>query len=151
LFATQVSGTGPIDLGPAMARVGYRIVIDTIPSVDTDGNPVPDTRLNVVAGDSVVTLAITYESGVWSKAGLRTGDRLASLNGVRVASFSDFVAQLRRFRIGDKVAVDVERAGKPRHFDVAIEGFNRPRALLVAAQRPSEAQLARRARWLVGW
>src|SRR5215510_13961533 len=151
LFARQVSSTGPIDLGPAMARLGQQIVIDTIPSVDTDGNPVPDTRLNVVTGDSVVTLVILYESGVWSKAGLRTGDRVTSLNGVRVASFSDFSGQLRRFRIGDKVAVDVERAGRRQHFDVTIAGFNRPRARLVAVQTPSEVQLARRARWLAGW
>jgi len=151
LFATEVSSTGPIDLGRAMARIGYNIVFDTIPSIDTDGNPVPDTRLNVVISDSAVTLAITYESGVWSKAGLRTGDRLASLNGVRVASFADFTGQLRRFRIGDTVGADVERAGQRRHFDVTIEGFNRPRARLVAVEAPSETQLARRARWLTGW
>jgi predicted metalloprotease with PDZ domain len=151
LFATQVSGTGPIDLSAAMARVGYHIVIDTIPSVDNDGKAVPDTRLNAVANDSVVTLAITYENGSWSKAGLRTGDRLTSLNGVRVGSFPDFAAQLRRLRIGDTVAVDVERAGRRRHFDVRIEGFNRPRARLITVQTPTEAQLARRARWLVGW
>src|SRR5262245_58133751 len=151
LFASQVSGTGPIDLGPAMARVGYQIVIDTIPSVDNDGNAVPDTRLNVVTSDSAVTLVITYERGIWAKAGLRTGDRLTSLNGVRVASFSDFTGQLRRLRIGDRVGVDVERSGQLRHFDVTIEGFNRPRARLVGVQAPSAAQLARRTRWLAGW
>jgi predicted metalloprotease with PDZ domain len=151
LFATQVSGVGPIDVAPAMARVGYRIIVDTIPSVDNAGNPVPDARLNVAPSDSAVTLIVSYDSGSWAKAGLRTGDLLTNLNGVRIRGFPGFIAQLRRFRIGDKIPVDVERAGRPLHFDITIEGFNRPRARIVDASEPTAAQLARRARWLAGW
>jgi predicted metalloprotease with PDZ domain len=151
LFVTQVSATGPIDLAPAMARIGYRIIVDTIPSVDDAGNPVPDARLNVVTGDSTVTLIVSYENGSWAKAGLRTGDILTNLSGVRVRGFSDFVGQLRRFRIGDVVPVDVQRARQPLHFDVTIAGFDRPRARIVDASAPTAAQLARRARWLSGW
>jgi predicted metalloprotease with PDZ domain len=151
LFATQVSGTGPIDVAPAMARVGYRIIVDTIPSVDNAGNPVPDARVSMVPTDSAVKLIVSYDSGVWAKAGLRTGDLLTNLNGVRVRGFPDFIGQLRRVRIGDKVPVDIERGGRPLHFDITIEGFNRPRARIVDTPEPTAAQLARRARWLAGW
>jgi predicted metalloprotease with PDZ domain len=151
LFAAQVSATGPIDLSRAMARIGYRIVVDTIPSVDNAGNPVPDARLNMIPGDSAVTLIVSYESSSWAKAGLRTGDILTNLNGVRVRGFPDFIAQLRRFRIGDVVPVDVQRAGQPLHFDVTIAGFDRPRARIIDAPAPTAAQLARRARWRLGW
>jgi predicted metalloprotease with PDZ domain len=150
-FATQVTGTGPIDVAPALERIGYRSIVDTIPSVDNVGAPVPDARLNVVTTDSTVKLIVQYDSSVWAKAGLRTGDVLMRLNEVRVRGFPDFIAELRRLRIGDKVSVDVERAGAPLHFDLTIEGFNRPRARIVDAGVPTTVQLARRARWLSGW
>lgn len=150
-FATQVSSTGPIDVAPALERVGYRLIVDTIPSVDNVGTPVPDARLNVVPADTTVKMIVQYDSSVWAKAGLRTGDVLMRLNDVRVRGFPDFIGELRRLRIGDKVSVDVERAGTPLHFDITIEGFNRPRARIVDARAPTALQLARRARWLSGW
>ena len=96
-------------------------------------------------------MIVQYDSSVWAKAGLRTRDVLMRLNDVRVRGFPDFIGQLRRLRIGDKVSVDVERAGTPLHFDITIDGFNRPRARIVDARAPTVLQLARRARWLSGW
>jgi predicted metalloprotease with PDZ domain len=150
-FATQVSGRGPIDIGSAMARLGLRVVIDTILAVDNSGAPVPDTRLNMAGTDSVVQLSVPYASSAWARAGLRTGDVAVRMNGAPLRGFPDFIGQLRRARIGDRVPVEALRDGKPIHVDVTIAGYDRSRARIVDIVSPTADQLQRRARWLAGW
>jgi predicted metalloprotease with PDZ domain len=150
-FATQVRGPGPIDLAPAAARLGWRLVIDTIAAVDDRGAPVPDTRLSAAPVDGGFRLVVTNPASAWARAGLRTGDEVVSFAGVRPATFGELLGVLRRLRVGDTAAVDVRRGGASVHFDVAVRGFDRPRARLVDAPSPTAEQLARRARWLAGW
>src|SRR4030095_1585515 len=47
LFATQVRGNALIDAAPIVARLGYKLVVDTVPAIDSAGAPLPDRRLGL--------------------------------------------------------------------------------------------------------
>ena len=151
-FDRQVRAAGLIDLAPTAARLGYRIVVDTVAAVDAEGTAVPDLRFNVGSiGDTAVVLAITYPAGAWTRAGVRTGDVVESLNGVRLSSVNQLFATLRRLRVGDTAALDLRRAGKSFHVNVILGGYDRPRARLVDLSAVTPQQRSARARWLQGW
>jgi predicted metalloprotease with PDZ domain len=151
-FDRQVRRAGLIDLAPAAARLGWRIVVDTVAAVDDAGAPVPDLRFNVgLVEDSTIVLAMTYPTGVWAGAGVRTGDVVESLNGARVSSVGQLFAPLRRLRAGDTASLTLRRSGVPVHIDVILRGYDRPRARLVDQPVVTPEQRARRTRWLGGW
>ena len=152
LFDRQVRAAGLIDLGPTAARLGWRIVVDTIAAVDAEGSSIPDLRFNVGSvGDSAVVLAVTYATGAWARAGVRTGDVVESLNGNHPSNVSQLLTTLRRLRVGDTASVVLRRRGSLLHIDVVLRGYSRPRARLVDAPAVTAEQRARRARWLAGW
>ena len=151
-FDRQVRAAGMIDLAPAAARLGWRIVVDTVPAVDAEGARVADLRLNFGSvGDSAVALAVTYPTGVWARAGVRTGDVIESFNGGHPSNVSQLFAMLRRLRVGDTVALDVRRAGMRVRANVVLRGYDRPRARLVDMSTVTTDERSRRKLWLAGW
>ena len=150
-FDRQVRAAGLIDLAPAAARLGWRIVVDTVPAVDAEGARVPDLRFNVGAmGDSAVALAVTYPAGAWARAGVRTGDIVESLNGTHPSNVGQLLAPLRRLRLGDTASLDVRRAGARVHVRLVLGGYDRPRVRLVDMPTVTPDQRMRRDRWLRG-
>jgi S1-C subfamily serine protease len=57
------------------------------------------------------------------KAGLQTGDRLASLNGAGIRSMADLMLMLGQHKPGEKVAMTVQREGKAKllPFNVTLQ------------------------------
>jgi predicted metalloprotease with PDZ domain len=45
LFATQVRGPAPIDLRPALARLGLALMVDTVPAIESAGKARPRVRV----------------------------------------------------------------------------------------------------------
>lgn len=151
-FDRQVRAAGLIDLAPAAARLGYRIVVDTIAAVDAEGIPVPDLRFNVaLVGDTAVALAVAYPAGAWARAGVRTGDVVLTVNGVHPSNVGQLLSTLRRMRVGDTVSLNLYRGGKPLHVNLLLRGYQRPRARLVELSDVTPAQRSARALWLQGW
>jgi predicted metalloprotease with PDZ domain len=151
-FDRQVRRAGLIDLAPAAARLGWRIVVDTVAFVDEAGVPVPDLRFNVGSvGDSAIALAVTYPAGAWARSGVRTGDVVESLNGARVSNVGQLFATLRRLRVGDAASLNLRRSGAPVHIDMILRGYDRPRVRLVDLPIVTAEQRAKRARWIGGW
>ena len=60
------------------------------------------------------------DGGAADKAGLRSGDRIVSVDGSEVSSASDVRAALNKHKIGESISITVERNGQTRDFDVAL-------------------------------
>jgi len=156
-FARQVRGTGggPIDVGPAVARLGLRLVVDTMPSVDAQGRRVPDLRVSAdFSRPGVARLVISNPASMWAAAGLRTGDELLGIDGAPVPSFTDFRRAINRLVPADvgarTVVVDVRRGVTAMQVRVPVIGFDRPRVRFVDVPDVTDEQRTRRGRWLAG-
>jgi predicted metalloprotease with PDZ domain len=127
--------------------------VDTEPSTDENGQPVPDLRLRVdFAADTSrrPQLAVTNPTTVWAKAGLQTGDELIAFNGTQIRAFADLQRVLRGLHVGDHAIVEIRRNGQPRTIDVIVSGFNRPRVHFSDAPNITTEQRAHRRAWLFG-
>jgi hypothetical protein len=70
-------------------------------------------------GDSIVVGAVRPD-GPAARAGVRAGDRLRTLGGVRVASAADVVGATAKLHAGERVAVEVERDGKTVELNLEV-------------------------------
>lgn len=60
------------------------------------------------------------DGGAADNAGLRSGDRIVSVDGSEVSSASDVRAALNKHKIGESISITVERNGQTQDFDVAL-------------------------------
>lgn len=60
------------------------------------------------------------DGGAADNAGLRSGDRIVSVDGSEVSSASDVRAALNKHKIGESISITVERNGQTQNFDVAL-------------------------------
>ncbi len=150
-FATQVRTAGTIDLRAALARLGWRMVVDTIAAVDGEGAPLADLRIGASVDDTVLRLVISIPDGAWSRAGVRSGDVLVSMNGAHPATFADFYTATHRLRVGDTATLTLGRGEALTQISVRLVGYDRPRVRLVDVDTIGVTQRVRRARWLAGW
>ena len=60
------------------------------------------------------------DGGAADNAGLRSGDRIISVDGSEVSSASDVRAALNKHKIGESISITVERNGQTQDFDVAL-------------------------------
>ena len=152
LFANVVHGTTPIDVSPVAARLGCRLVLDSIPVVDSAGRPLADVRLSIDFGDEsgALSLVLPNPATPWARAGLRTGDQLVSLNGVTVHSTREMQQALSSLHPGDEVPVEVRRNGQATRITVAVTGYSRPRVRFVDVANVTAGQRARRLDWAAG-
>lgn len=60
------------------------------------------------------------DGGAADNAGLRSGDRILSVDGSEVSSASDVRAALNKHKIGESISITVERNGQTQDFDVAL-------------------------------
>ncbi|MHC2990583.1 deoxyribonuclease HsdR, partial [Pontibacter sp. HJ8] len=66
----------------------------------------------------------TVEEGGAKEAGLKAGDVITAINGVKVARSSQLLEQVARYRPGDKVKVEYLRDGKERSANVTLKNLN---------------------------
>lgn len=83
-----------------------------------------------------------------SLAGIRTGDKLVSVNGKPVADFDAFTKLVPELAaVSPKLAVTIERDGSPRTFDMTArlksEQGQPPRWMIGVAARPAETAILR--------
>jgi predicted metalloprotease with PDZ domain len=151
-FEMQVDGTSPIDISPALKRIGMTLVVDTAIATDRDGNPAPDARVSMDFSRETgpIQLVVGNPVSVWYRSGLRTGDVLRSLNGKAVNSSDAFFAVTRGIHVGDTVVAEVERSRAVLRVPVIVTAYPRARVRFVEAPGMTEVQRARRARWTGG-
>jgi predicted metalloprotease with PDZ domain len=151
-FETYVRAAAALDFNRWLSVVGLRSAVTWTPARATDGSAAPDLRISayIVAGEAYPRLQVWFPATAWGRAGLHTGDRLVSWNGVVVNDVRQFRAALEQLRIGDSVRVSVARNSGAFETTVAIVGYDRP--VVTVEERPdaTDAQRALRRRWMAG-
>jgi predicted metalloprotease with PDZ domain len=149
-FNAYVRGARPIDFDHYLRTIGMRAVVSWSPALNSDGKPELDLRifaLNVPEGETL-KLRITNPNGIWGRAGLHTGDRLVSLDGLPVATSTEFRTWLGKLRVGDTAIVEVERDRVVSKVTVVITGYDRPTVKIEETADATSEQKKLRAQWL---
>jgi len=127
-FDAHVRSGSPIDFDRYLALIGLRANVSSKPALDRNGRPAID--LGVWAWererDRSLRLRISRPDNIWGRAGLHSGDRVISINGVEVRTWQEFRAQLVRLRMGDSVRVVVERPSGPFTAELRVTGYEQP-------------------------
>jgi putative serine protease PepD len=110
--------------------VGFAIPINearTIASeLITTGHAVHPLLGVTLAGDNSngtspkATVESVTPGGPADKAGIKKGDVITSVNGIRTQSADAVIAAIRSLRPGDQVAVDLERGGTPHRVSATL-------------------------------
>jgi predicted metalloprotease with PDZ domain len=120
------------------------------PARDSAGRPEPDLRVWVFVrrGETQPRFIIDDPRSAWARAGLHTGDRIVSIDGVATADRRAAITAIRGLHTGDRVHVAFIRGDLPMSTDVAIGGYERTRVAFDDLPGVTPAQRAARARWL---
>lgn len=92
-----------------------------------DGDLAKEKKLDNVRGVYIVD--IVKDSPAF-KAGIKEGDVLTAINGVKVNSSPSVQEQINRFRPKDEIVVQIMRGGKQKEISVVLEGADPNIAML---------------------
>ncbi|HEX2078107.1 MAG TPA: PDZ domain-containing protein [Longimicrobium sp.] len=149
-FTRHIRGAQPLDFAPAMRRLGLAPRVRMQPVVDAQGRPQADLRVWPVEspGGNPPRLIVADPRSAWARAGLRTGDLVASINGTAVDSRRAFFTAARALRVGDRVRVEAVRDGQPVTAEFVMEGYEERKLAFEDLPSVTPQQRAARARWL---
>ena len=149
-FDAHVRGATPIDFDRWLRLAGLRTEVSRAPVLGSDGHPSPDTRVYVdlYDGEPNVHLVSSQPDGAWGRAGLHTGDQIASINGTPIRSWPDFRTLVRAAKVNDTLHVEVVRPRGNVITNVVLTGFDRPVVRILEIPGATPKQLALRQRWL---
>jgi predicted metalloprotease with PDZ domain len=151
-FARHIRGAQPLDFAPAMRQLGLapRTWMEAV--VNAEGRPQPDLRVWPVEspGGDPPRLIVADPRSAWARAGLRTDDRVISINGTAIDSRRAFLTTARALRVGDRVRVEAVRDGQPVTVEFVMGGYEQARVTFDDLPHVTDAQRAARARWLAG-
>ena len=93
------------------------------------------------------------QGGAASAAGIKVGDTVRSLGGVRLADWDSLIATLAKHEPGEKLVVQVVRAGDPVTLDVTLDRSDSGKALLGIQAASENVRLAPGAAFKesIGW
>jgi serine protease Do len=85
-----------------------------------DDAPEEDLRKqNIKSGEGVYVTGVA-EDGAAKQAGIKVGDYITGINGVRVVSGSEMVEQVANYKPGDKITVTYNRDGKDFNANITL-------------------------------
>jgi predicted metalloprotease with PDZ domain len=150
-FDAHVRGGSRIDVGRYVRLAGFQLEISREPAA-RDGVALADMRVFGYnpEGEAGMRLRLIEPTSAWGRAGLHTGDRVVSMNGAAVSTWPAMRSILSALRIGDTLAVVVNRPSGQVATRVAIMGYDRPTVRLTPLDRASPTQKSIRERWLQG-
>ena len=138
-FDAYVRHGAAIDFDRYLGLIGLQTRLTWGPAV-YNGEPERDLRVWGYDRDTTLRLVINNPASVWGRAGLRSRDRLISINGVPLKTWPELRAKLQSLRMGDTVQVRVQRT-QPFDATVVVAGFERP---TVRIERLPNATVAQR-------
>lgn len=94
---------------------------------DIDGDLAKEKNLGDIRGVYIVDVV---KDSPANKAGVKQGDVLTAINGVKVNSSPSVQEQINRFRPKDKISVEIIRDGKQKELSVVLEGAGATIAML---------------------
>ena len=127
-FDAYVRNAAPLDYNRYLALKGQRASVTWAPAIN-NGEPERDLRIyGWEPDDGSLRLVISNPASIWGRAGLHSRDRLISMNGTAVNTWSELRGRLAALRMGDTVRVEVERPAPAGRFvaNVVVAGFDRP-------------------------
>ncbi len=82
-----------------------------------DSDEGKDAGIKEIGGAYVASVS---EGGAASEAGIRKGDVIMEVDGVKIAEASTLQEQIAKHRPNDKIVLSVKRAGKMKQFEVTL-------------------------------
>jgi predicted metalloprotease with PDZ domain len=149
-FDAHVRGNTPLDFDRWLRLAGLRTVVSREPALGDDGQPMTDIRVHawLPDGEPNVRLYSNHPEGAWGRAGLHMRDRIASVNGVPLRSWTQFRGILRGAKLGDTLRVEVVRPSGNVVKNVVLTGFDHPVVKIEEIPGATARQRALRERWL---
>jgi predicted metalloprotease with PDZ domain len=147
-FRQHIYGAGRVDFDHYLGLIGLRSEVTWSRAVNPDGTPAVDLRIAPLSTEGEVILRIGNPQSAWGKAGLHTGDRLVSVDGRRVTSWSEFREWLRGLKVGDVGRLVVIRDGVSRTVEVRIDPYDVPRVSISERADATVRQKRLRQMWL---
>ena len=151
-FDAHIRAGSALDVASYLRLAGIDMQVTMAPARN-DAGPIPDLR--VVGwnreGEQALSLRLLTPDGAWSRAGLRTGDRVVTMNGAAIRNWPELRALLRTQKVGDTVAVVVSRPAGQFITRVNLTGYDVPLVTLTPSPGATPKQRAIRERWLSGW
>ena len=92
--------------------VTMRKIREVLPALKRGETVDPMPVLGVESESGGLTISKVVEGSAASKAGLRAGDRIVAVNGVRLKGWGDLVKIVRTRNRGDRLVIELERAGR---------------------------------------
>lgn len=151
-FESYVRGSGAIDFDRYLALLGMHATISRAPALKPDGKPAPDMRIRglEVAQDTSLRLMLWNPASIWVRAGLHMGDRIVSMNGKPIRTWSEMRSLLGPLGIGDTVRFEVLQPTGPFVTTVAVTGYETPVVRIEAILGASSRQKRLGAAWRAG-
>jgi predicted metalloprotease with PDZ domain len=148
-FALHVRGATPIDFARYLRLAGLRLDAQRTPAV-RDDRPLIDLRVRawIQPSDSTLRLLLSTPESVWGRAGLHSGDRLLSVNGVQMATPANFRNILEQATVGDSVRLEIARSSGRKSITVVLNGYDRIAVRILPDSQATERQKRLRAHWL---
>ncbi|HVS24366.1 MAG TPA: hypothetical protein VMU03_11625, partial [Gammaproteobacteria bacterium] len=137
-FDAYVRGAAALDYNRYLALNGLRASVTWAPAV-INGEPDRDLRIwGWEPGDGSLRLVISNPASAWGRAGLHSRDRLISMDGATVTTWSELRTRLVGLRMGDTTRVEVERPAPVGRYvaNVVVAGFERPTVRIERIEQP---------------
>ncbi len=149
-FESYVRGAQTVDFDHYLRAIGMHTRVSWSPALGSDGKPEPDLRIYAfnVGEDPTLIIKVTNSASAWGRVGLHTGDRLVSLDGIAVATTTDFRSRIAKLHIGDTATIEVVRNGAVSRVKVLVNGYDRPTVKIDEIADATSEQRRLRARWL---
>lgn len=115
------------NFGPATMAVGYSITPDILERV-VEGflsasrkveHPALGLMCQDAPGGGALIVSLTTGAAA-DKAGLKPGDVITEMNGLKITNQMDYTRVLLRQRVGETIAVKIRRGGEEKSLDVRV-------------------------------
>ncbi|HET9439674.1 MAG TPA: hypothetical protein VFO52_05865 [Longimicrobiales bacterium] len=151
-FDAHVRGAGRIDMNSLLRPLGLRLVMKRVRVTNERGEAERDLRVRAwqSAPDDTLRLHFWNASSIWVRAGLNTNDRVLRVNGVEVKTWPDFRTRIVAVPIGQKIELDIVRAGEPRKVGFVMSGYEQTRVEVAEIEGMSPQQRRLLDAWAAG-
>ncbi|MEO6334953.1 MAG: PDZ domain-containing protein, partial [Pyrinomonadaceae bacterium] len=149
-FNDHIYGAKQIDFDRYLSLIGLRAEVARSPALNADRSPAVDRRIAPLASDSDFKIRITNPQSAWGRAGLHTGDTLLSVDGTRIATWSDLRSLLQAAKIGDVAHLRLVHDGVTREVDVPITGYDTATVKISELAGATPTQMLLRDAWSKG-
>jgi predicted metalloprotease with PDZ domain len=149
-FDGHVRNARRLDFDRYLAPFGLRVAATRERATDAAGEPERDFRIRAwqPTPQDTLRLMLFHEASIWSLAGLRTNDRVLTVNNAAVRTWPELRTAITAAPLGSTLRFDLVRNGQRLQVPVRVTGFERTRVEISALPNANARQLRLREQWL---